>query len=194
MPPDYLHGYPLALIDEVRRLIDQDRLAPLLLRRYPRAHPVRTDRALYDYVQQLRTTYLRNTVAPSRVAYDNNVRVVHQALGLHTRSTQIQGARLKARREIGIAALFREAPPEFLRMIVVHELAHLKQREHDRAFYQLCANMEPDYHQLEFDLRAYLCYLDAGGRPLWSGEPARVGPAPRSRDQDQGDVDRLERG
>ncbi len=59
-------------------------------------------------------------------------------------------------------------PPEFLRMIVVHELAHLKESEHNKAFYQLCLHMEPDYHQLEFDLRAYLCYLDVDGVPLWS--------------------------
>jgi predicted metal-dependent hydrolase len=35
-----------------------------------------------------------------------------------------------------------------LRMIVVHELAHLKEKDHDKAFYQLCCHMEPDYHQL----------------------------------------------
>jgi len=43
---------------------------------------------------------------------------------------------------------------------VVHELAHLKEREHDKAFYQLCQHMAPDYHQLEFDLRLYLTQLD----------------------------------
>jgi len=58
-------------------------------------------------------------------------------------------------------------PAEFLRMIVVHELAHLKEQEHNKAFYQLCLHMEPDYHQLEFDLRAYLTYLDAAGQSLW---------------------------
>ncbi|NTV12271.1 MAG: M48 family metallopeptidase, partial [Zoogloea sp.] len=67
----------------------------------------------------------------------------------------------------------------FLRMIVVHELAHIKEREHDKAFYQLCRHMEPDYHQLEFDLRADLSYLEATGLPLWTppstaGEPAGV--------------------
>jgi hypothetical protein len=41
-------------------------------------------------------------------------------------------------------------------MIVVHELAHLKEREHGRAFYALCEHMEGDYHQLEFDLRLWL--------------------------------------
>ena len=27
--------------------------------------------------------------------------------------------------------------------------------------------MEPDYHQLEFDLRLYLTHIDAGGARLW---------------------------
>ncbi len=54
-------------------------------------------------------------------------------------------------------------------MIVVHELAHMKERDHDKAFYQLCMHMEPEYGQLEFDLRVYLTYLDAGGDKLWGG-------------------------
>jgi predicted metal-dependent hydrolase len=68
----------------------------------------------------------------------------------------VQGNRLKAKREIRIAALFKEAPADFLRMIVVHELAHLKESEHGKAFYALCLHMEPDYHQLELDLRLWL--------------------------------------
>ncbi len=77
----------------------------------------------------------------------------------------MQGGKLKANREIRIASLFREAPPEFLKMIVVHELAHLKDPQHDRAFYQLCLHMEPDYHQYEFDLRLYLTQFDLCGKP-----------------------------
>ena len=45
-------------------------------------------------------------------------------------------------------------------MIVVHELAHLKEREHGRAFYVLCRRMEPDYRQLEFDVRLWLTALE----------------------------------
>lgn len=44
-------------------------------------------------------------------------------------------------------------------MIVVHELAHLKERDHDKAFYQLCLHMEPNYMQYEFDCRVYLVWL-----------------------------------
>jgi len=56
--------------------------------------------------------------------------------------------------------VFRDAPAPFLKMILVHELAHLKEREHNKAFYQLCTHMEPDYFQLEFDLRLYLTHLE----------------------------------
>ena len=48
----------------------------------------------------------------------------------------VQGNRLKAKAEIQIAALFRDAPAPFLRMIVVHELAHLREKAHNKAFYQ----------------------------------------------------------
>ena len=66
-----------------------------------------------------------------------------------------------------MAALFREAAPEFLQMIVVHELAHLKEAEHNKAFYKLCEHMLPGYHQLEFDLRVYLTWRELPGqRPV----------------------------
>lgn len=170
--PNYLAGYPTALTERVRQLIEQDRLADLLLRKYPLAHAVRTDKALYDYVQELRGEYLRNAGQLSKVAFDGKLQVVGQALGMHTRMSRVQGTKLKAKREIRVALVFREMPAEFLRMIVVHELAHLKEPEHDKAFYQLCRHMEPEYHQLEFDLRAYLWHLEATGRVLWPVAPA----------------------
>ena len=60
------------------------------------------------------------------------------------------------------AELFINTPAEFLSMIVVHELAHFKEQEHNKAFYKLCCHMEPDYHQLELDVRLYLLLLDSG--------------------------------
>lgn len=166
--PAYLSGYPLSLIAQVQQLISQERMADVLLDKYPATHNVRTDRALYDYVQDLKSTYLRSAEPLSKVLYDNKLHIIRNALGTHSSVSRVQGSKLKAKREIRIASMFREMPTEFLRMISVHELAHLKERNHDKAFYQLCQYMEPDYHQLEFDLRAYLTYLDAGGQPLWS--------------------------
>jgi predicted metal-dependent hydrolase len=171
---NYLAGYPAELVEQVRQLIDQGLYADVLLRKYPLAHAVRTDKALYDYVSELKGRYLRTAGPLSLVAFDSTLHVIRNALGLHTSISRVQGTKLKSKREIRVANVFKAMPPEFLRMIVVHELAHLKEREHDKAFYQLCRHMEPEYHQLEFDLRAYLCYLEADGQPLWSALP--VGP------------------
>ena len=48
-------------------------------------------------------------------------------------------------------------------MIVVHELAHLREREHNDAFYRLCVHMEGRYHQLELDARLYLIHKELFG-------------------------------
>lgn len=167
-PLPYLAGYPAPLVEQVRQLIVQDKVADLLLKKYPDSHDVRTDKALYDYVLQLKNEHLRNAGQLSKVTFDSKLHVLRNALGTHTTISRVQGHNLKAKKEIRIATLFRDAPPEFLRMIVVHELAHMKQREHDKAFYKLCLHIEPGYGQLEFDLRVYLSYRDAGGTSLWS--------------------------
>ena len=65
--------------------------------------------------------------------------------------------------EIRISTVFKKAPQEFLSMITVHELAHLKEKDHGKAFYQLCQHMLPDYYQLEFDMRLYLIQLELAG-------------------------------
>ncbi len=160
----YLAGYPESVQARVRELIAQDRLGAMLAEKYAQPHAVRNDRQLYDYVQALKDRHLRKAVPLGKVAYDGRLQVVQHALGTHTAVSRVQGSRLKASREIRIASVFRDAPADFLRMIVVHELAHLKEAEHGRAFYQLCTHMEPDYHQLEFDLRLHLTHLDLQAR------------------------------
>jgi predicted metal-dependent hydrolase len=154
--PNYLAGYPAELLAQIQPLIDAGTLGEHIHRRYPEVHTVRTDRALYDYVGELRSRYMRSAEAPSKVAYEARLQLAHQALGTHTTVARVQGGKLKAKREIRVASLFKDAPAVFLRMIVVHELAHLKEREHDKAFYSLCRHMEPAYHQLEFDTRLWL--------------------------------------
>ena len=158
----YLAGYPEALQARVRELIAAGRLGAVLAEKYARPHAVRSDRQLYDYVQELKDRHLRSAAPVAKVAWDGRLQVVQHALGTHTAISRVQGSRLKASREIRIATVFRDAPAEFLEMIVVHELAHLKQSEHNKAFYQLCTHMAPDYHQWEFDLRLYLTHLELG--------------------------------
>ncbi|GAB3762158.1 M48 family metallopeptidase [Ramlibacter monticola] len=156
----YLAGYSSELLDQVRELIAKGRLAESLARRYTERHDVCSDGALYDYVAELKGRYMRNAGQLAKVTYDRRLHLVQQALGTHTTVSRVQGGNLKAKREIRIASLFRQAPAAFLRMIVVHELAHLREREHAKPFYALCTHMEPDYHQLEFDVRLWLTLLD----------------------------------
>ncbi|MDE1893311.1 MAG: M48 family metallopeptidase [Xanthomonadaceae bacterium] len=156
----YLQAYPAALQDKVRQLIAQGRLGEHLDRHYPGRHEVQSDKALYAYTMALKQEHLRNAAAIDKVLYDGKLDVLHRALGLHTAISRVQGGRLKAKKEIRVASLFKAAAPEFLQMIVVHELAHLKEIEHNKAFYQLCRHMLPDYHQLEFDLRVYLTWRE----------------------------------
>jgi predicted metal-dependent hydrolase len=164
----YLAAYGPALQAQVRQLLADDGLGVLLQRRYPdSAHDIRTDKALYTYVMTLKTEFLRNAAPLSKVAFDSKLHVIRNALGTHTTVSRVQGGKLKAKREIRVASLFKEVPEAWLRMIVVHELAHMKERDHDKAFYALCTHMAPDYHQLELDLRLYLTHLDTGGARLW---------------------------
>lgn len=170
----YLQAYPEDLQARVQKLVIGNGLSDLLRSKYPVAHAVRSDRALYQYVSGLKNEFLRNAEAVDKVVFDSKIHVIQHALGLHTTRSRVQGNRLKASHEIRIASMFKEAPAEFLRMIAVHELAHLKERQHDKAFYKLCGHMEPDYHQLEFDVRLYLTHLDLRGERIWAVDSTQI--------------------
>ena len=160
----YLAGYSETLTDQVYKLIDNNKLGDVLLKKYPIIHDIRTDKALYNYVMVIKNQFIRQSSSLSKVIYDDKIDVLHQALGLHSFVSRVQGNNLKSKNEIRIGSVFKKCPTEFLKMIVVHELAHLKEKEHNKAFYKLCEYMEPDYYQLEFDMRLYLTYLDLKGK------------------------------
>jgi predicted metal-dependent hydrolase len=159
----YINGYNETLQAQVQALIDRNTLGEHLLAKYPTLHPYTTDKSLYDYVTELKNAHLRNAPPIAKVLYDTKIRDLQSALGTHTFVSRVQGGKLKAKNEIRISHLFKQTPEPFLRMIVTHELAHLKEKEHNKAFYKLCVHIEPHYHQLEFEVRLYLTYLDIFG-------------------------------
>ena len=171
----YLQGYPQELLARVQDLIATGRLAAYVEQRHPERHTVRSERALYDYVCVMKARHMKSAPPVAKVAWDPRLQIVKNALGTHTAISRVQGGQLKAKREIRIAALFKDAAADFLRMIVVHELAHLKEPAHDKAFYALCCHMEPDYHALEFDLRLWLTALELQPQAP-PGEPPRSDP------------------
>lgn len=160
----YLTGYPESIIIRVTSLLAENRLGSLIAAKYPKSHDIRSEKALYDFTIAIKNKYLRTAQPISKVIYDGKINVINHALGTHTFVSRVQGAKLKAKHEIRIASIFKEAPLDFLRMIVVHELAHLKEKDHSKSFYNLCEHMEPRYHQLEFDVRLFLTHLDSSGQ------------------------------
>lgn len=162
-PLPYLQGYAPQLLEQVQQLVTEQRLGEVLRKRYPERHDIRSNKALYDYVLTLKNTYLKQSASLSKVTYDDKIHIINQALGLHSQISRVQGGKLKAKKEIRIGSVFKTAPLPFLRMICVHELAHIKEKEHNKAFYKLCTYMEPAYHQLEFDMRLYLTHRDLFG-------------------------------
>lgn len=163
---NYLSAYSPQVQQQAKAMLDSDRAGDWLIKRYPEAHRLTSERALYDYAQQIKNKHMRSSSPISKVIYDDKIHVINNALGLHTYVSRVQGNKLKAKNEIRISSIFRAVPEPFLRMILVHELAHLREKEHNKAFYSLCTYMEPDYHQLEFEVRLYLAHKDRYGS-LW---------------------------
>lgn len=159
----YLSHYNEATKQQVKALIEKNRLEAHLVSKYKNAHAIKTDKALFDYVNKLKNEHMKKSAPLSKVAYDGKIHVIDNALGMHSFISRVQGNKLKSKNEIRVASLFKTVPEEFLQMIVVHELAHFKEKEHNKAFYSLCSYMQKDYHQLEFNLRLYLTCRDISG-------------------------------
>lgn len=159
----YLTAYSAQIQLQVQQMIEQKKLDKYLLNKYPTNHEVSNDKALRGYVMSLKNQYLKKSSPLSQIKYDDKIHIINNALGLHTYVSRVQGNKLKSKNEIRIGSLFKKAPEAFLSMIVVHELAHLKEKEHNKAFYKLCQSMLPDYHQLELDLRIYLTHIELIG-------------------------------
>lgn len=159
----YLSAYPQNLQQQIAEMLAEDKLAAFLLKKYPNVHEITNDKSLRQYVIDIKNTFLKKSAPLSQVKYDDKIHVINNALGLHTYVARVQGNKLKSKNEIRIGSVFKKVPEPFLNMIVVHELAHIKEKEHNKAFYQLCQHMQPDYHQLEFELRVYLTQVEQRG-------------------------------
>lgn len=159
----YLTAYSDQVKSQVKQMLEQDTLGKFLLAKYPQTHDITSDKKLREFVMDLKNNYLKKSSPISKIIYDPKIHVVNNALGLHTFVSRVQGNKLKSKNEIRISEMFRRCPAPFLHMITVHELAHVKEKNHDKAFYKLCQHMLPDYHQLEFEMRLYLTQVEFRG-------------------------------
>lgn len=160
----YLQGYSPQILEQTQTLIREEKLGIYLQKRYPTAHNYNSEKLLYTYVLEVKNQHLKKAPPLHGVRWDTKLETLYSALGVHKTISRQHGKRLRSKRMIVISALFKNAPLEFLRMIVVHELAHLKESDHNKAFYNLCKHMEPNYGQLELDSRLYLTYRELFGK------------------------------
>ncbi|PNI02604.1 metal-dependent hydrolase [Vibrio diazotrophicus] len=156
----YIQGYPAHIVESVQKLVDNDKLIPWFEQRYPERHSIQSEKALFEYTMAIKNQYMKKTAPLSKVVYDSKIHLINNALGLHTYVSKVHGNKIKSKSEIRIASMFKNAPEPLLRMLVVHELAHLREKDHNKSFYQLCCHMEPNYHQYELDARIYMMVLE----------------------------------
>ncbi len=153
---DWLAGFP----DETRTRVEQLKAAGTLQERlraaYPNVHDITDNARLRTHVMDLKNDYLKSSDPLHKVRWSDKIATLYRALGTHTYAVRVQGNKLKRKNELRVSSVFKALPPEFLRMVVVHELAHLRHRDHDKAFYRLCTHMEPEYHRYETDLRLWM--------------------------------------
>ena len=94
----YLAAYAPDLQNQVRTLLAQGKLGAYLQQRYPERHSVQSDKALFQFTNDLKQRYLRNAPAIDKVRYDSKLDVLRHALGLHTAISRVQGSKLTAKR------------------------------------------------------------------------------------------------
>ncbi|GEM80231.1 M48 metallopeptidase family protein [Vibrio superstes] len=156
----YIQGYPEHIITPITQLVESGKLNNWFEQRYPTKHAIQSEKALFEYTMAIKNRFMRKSAPLSKVIYDPKIHLINNALGLHSYVNRVQGNKVKSKNEIRIASVFKDAPEPLLRMLIVHELAHLKEKDHNKAFYQLCCHMEPEYHQLELDARLFIMYLE----------------------------------
>jgi predicted metal-dependent hydrolase len=131
IPLKYLSNYSPTVQKQVQQMLDKKTLDKYLLSKYPCIHDVTNDKNLRAYVMDIKNQYLKKSSPLSQIKFDDKIHVINNALGLHTYVSRVQGNKLKSKNEIRIGSLFKKTPEPFLSMITVHELAHLKEKDHN---------------------------------------------------------------
>ena len=111
------------------------------------AHP-EPDEAQWARLKELALAYL-----PDRVAfYAGQMGVFPSAVRFSRASTRFGSC--SAKNSITFSLRLLEYPPAAIDYVVVHELAHIRYKNHGRDFYRFVASVLPDYREREKLLRA----------------------------------------
>ncbi|MDA3852405.1 MAG: DUF45 domain-containing protein [Spirochaetaceae bacterium] len=142
--------------NKIGRIIEEGELEAYLKDLYPENNNISTDKALFTYAQVIRKKYMKKAPPAHKVVFDESDDHVYNALGDNINDLILSDNGHKIKNVIRISSVYKSAPAELFHMVLVHELAHLKERDHSKSFYRLCQHMDDDYDQHEFDLRLFL--------------------------------------
>lgn len=90
----YLAGYSESLLNKVKNLIHEDKLGEYIKNKYPEAHTIRTDRALYDFTMNIKNRFLQKSQPLGRVIYDSKINAVDHVLGMHYYISKVRDQKL----------------------------------------------------------------------------------------------------
>jgi predicted metal-dependent hydrolase len=152
----FLDTYPEKIQTKIHTLIEEEGLEEYIRELYPENHKIITDKELFEYVQDLRKKYMKKAPPAHKVVFDDSNSTVYYPLGLKDNELILNDNGHKIKNVMRIASLYKNAPLELFHMVVAHELAHTKEREHENNFFRLCHHLDGDYSQHEFDLRLFL--------------------------------------
>ena len=107
----YIKAYPSHLQAQIESLIKQEKLNSYLLKRFPSPHNITNDKALRDYVNDIKSQYMKKSSNLSKIQYDNKIHLVNNALGMHSYVSRVQGGKLKSKNELRIST--QKWPPIF---------------------------------------------------------------------------------
>jgi predicted metal-dependent hydrolase len=79
----YLTGYSLTIQNQIQEMITNKMLSAYLLSKYPKVHQIYNDKALRDYVMNIKNRFLKKSEPLSQIKYDDKIHVINNALGLH---------------------------------------------------------------------------------------------------------------
>ena len=159
---NYFNGYPEPIRAQVNTLISSGKLIQYFKKKYPSGHQYNSEKALYEYANTLKQQFLKNAAKLDSVKYEKRKDLVLNALGTHTFKRHAHGKKLKAQHHIAVANQLKYAPLEVLKALVVHELAHFKEKDHNKGFYNLCCHMQANYFECELDLRLFMVLCEKG--------------------------------
>ena len=155
----YFSAYSEQIKAQILSLLKSGQLSRYFLNKYPEKHQLKSEKQLFEYTNKLKQHYLKHAAKLDSVKYHKQQDLVLNALGTHTFKRHQQGNRLRAQHHIAISNQLKDAPEPIIRALIVHELAHFREKEHNKNFYRLSCHMEPNYYQLELDLRLFSVML-----------------------------------